>query len=39
MTIEGQVKHAHLGLLIQIKNQLDAEQQAKLLEIRDTKGR
>lgn len=35
MSIEGQVKRAHLGLLIQIKNQLDPEQQAKLQAIRD----
>lgn len=39
MSIEGRVKRAHLGLLIQIKNQLDAEQQQKLAAIRDRDGR
>jgi len=29
MSIEGQVKRSHLGLLIQIRNQLDPDQQAK----------
>ncbi len=35
LSIEGQVKRAHMGLLIEIKNQLDAEQQKKLKAIRD----
>ena len=34
MSIEGQVKRSHLGLLIQIKNQLDPDQQAKLAATR-----
>ena len=35
MEIEGRVKRAHLGLLIQIKNQLEPEQQKKLRELRE----
>ena len=40
MAVEGQVKRAHLGLLIQIKNALSKEQQRKLDTIRakDTQG-
>jgi Spy/CpxP family protein refolding chaperone len=34
MSIEGQVKRAHLALLIDIKNTLDVEQQRKLEAIR-----
>jgi len=34
MAIESQVKRAHLGLLIKIKNALSLEQQRKLDEIR-----
>jgi hypothetical protein len=34
MTLEGQVKRAHLGLLIEIKNTLDVDQQTKLDAIR-----
>ena len=34
MSIEGQVKRAHLALLIEIKNTLDVEQQRKLDAIR-----
>jgi Spy/CpxP family protein refolding chaperone len=34
MELEGRVKRAHLGLLIDIKNQLDAEQQDRLRELR-----
>jgi len=34
MTIEGQVKRAHLGLLIKIKNTLNVEQQKALDAIR-----
>jgi len=38
MSIEGRVKRAHLGLLIQIKNQLDPDQQSKLRALRDEGG-
>ena len=34
MSIEGRVKRAHLALLIQIKNHLDPEQQARLKVLR-----
>ncbi len=37
LDIERQVKKAHLGLLIQIKNTLTAEQQAKLRRLQDSK--
>jgi Spy/CpxP family protein refolding chaperone len=35
MEIEGKVKRAHLGLLIQIRNQLDPDQRKRLERIRD----
>jgi Spy/CpxP family protein refolding chaperone len=35
MSIEGQVKREHLGLLIEIKNTLDVEQQKQLDAIRE----
>lgn len=35
MEIEGKVKRAHLGLLVQIRNQLDPDQRKKLERIRD----
>ena len=38
MDLEGQVKRAHLGLLIRIKNQLDPEQQRRLRELRGAGG-
>ena len=34
LAVEREVKRAHIGLLIQIKNQLTAEQQARLAELR-----
>ena len=34
LAVEREVKRAHIGLLIQIKNQLTAEQQAKLAQVR-----
>ena len=36
LAVEREVKRAHLGLLIQIKNLLTPEQQAKLAELRGT---
>lgn len=35
MEIEGRVKRAHLGLLVQIRNQLDPDQRKRLERIRD----
>ena len=35
MDLEGQVKRSHLALLIQIKNQLEPEQQAALTRLRE----
>lgn len=35
MELEVQVKHAHMGLLIAIKNALEPEQQRRLGELRD----
>ena len=34
LAVEREVKRAHIGLLIQIKNQLTAEQQARLAQLR-----
>ena len=34
MTVEQEMKKAHLALFLQIKNQLDATQQAKLRALR-----
>ena len=34
LAVEREVKRAHIGLLIQIKNQLTAEQQARLAQVR-----
>jgi Spy/CpxP family protein refolding chaperone len=39
MAIEEEMKTAHLGLLIEIKNQLEPGQQARLRMLRDREGR